>query len=282
LNRQKIPDSALFRYEIDPASGASNMVKGVAYRCYEGAWETLPNFQKLTPTATGTALNFNLKGVRTRDQDVGIQFAGYLEVPREGLYTFHLKSAAGSRLFLGEPPMRLTVLDEAGFAAPSPAGLIQAASGHPGTWVTAEGRVTQVREDAGGFEMELPAGTGLLEVELGEALPSSSTSLLNHWIRAAGFCRKVFTVGGQTQASTLLVPSAKEIALIETPLASRANAANGTETALTTTDAAWSPVFRTTSRPLPSRIRLAGLSWLTLPHPGLACRKRASFWKSRG
>jgi signal transduction histidine kinase len=237
LNRQKIPDSALFRYEIDPASGASNMVKGVAYRCYEGAWETLPDFQKLTPTATGTALNFNLKGVRTRDRNVGIQFAGYLEVAREGLYTFYLKSAAGSRLFLGEPAMRLTVLDETGFAAPSPAGLIQSASGQAGAWAAAEGRVTQVREDAGGFEMELPAGAGSLEVELGEALPSASTSLLNRWIRAAGFCRKVFTVGGQTQVSTLLVPSGKEIALIETPSDAQTNAENGIQAALTTSDA---------------------------------------------
>ena len=103
LARQNIPDSALFRTERDPATGLTNMINGLDYRCYEGRWVNLSaGFGQSKPVKAGHAANFDL-GVRTRDEGVGLEFSGYLAVPREGLYTFETESDDGSRLFVAEP-----------------------------------------------------------------------------------------------------------------------------------------------------------------------------------
>ena len=107
LARKKIPDSALFRTERDPATGLTNMMNGLDYRCYEGSWVNLSaGFGQSKPVKAGHAANFDL-GVRTRDESVGLEFSGYLEVPRAGLYAFETESDDGSRLFVGEQPVSL-------------------------------------------------------------------------------------------------------------------------------------------------------------------------------
>ena len=82
--RQKLPDSALLRAQAGTDSSVSNLVNGIDCRCYEGTWDSLPDFKLLLPVKTSTQANLDLKG-RTRDQHVGLQFTGYLEVPRDGL-----------------------------------------------------------------------------------------------------------------------------------------------------------------------------------------------------
>src|SRR6516164_2765297 len=56
--RQRIPDSALYRMEADQARGGSNLVHGVNYRCYEGNWARLPDFSRLKAVKMGAAANF--------------------------------------------------------------------------------------------------------------------------------------------------------------------------------------------------------------------------------
>ena len=43
------------------------IVSGLQYAYYEGDWESLPNFSKLTPVAAGEAEDFDLKLARRRD-----------------------------------------------------------------------------------------------------------------------------------------------------------------------------------------------------------------------
>ena len=107
LPRQRIPDSALFRVQTD-ATGATNFVNGLNYACYEAHGEILPDFKTLTPLKTGNVSNFDLAvmlGVMSRNEHVGLQFSGYLQVPRDGLYTFYLTSDDGSQLFIAEPSL---------------------------------------------------------------------------------------------------------------------------------------------------------------------------------
>ena len=73
---------------------------GLAYGYYEGSWTSLPNFQTLTPVATGSAANFNL-AVAPRDYNYALQFTGYVRVPADGQYTFSTNSDDGSRLYIG-------------------------------------------------------------------------------------------------------------------------------------------------------------------------------------
>jgi mono/diheme cytochrome c family protein len=69
------------------------------FSCYEGRWESLPDFDKLKPVSTGEAAGFDL-GVSGREHDFGLKFEGYLQVAREGTYSFTVGSDDGSRLFV--------------------------------------------------------------------------------------------------------------------------------------------------------------------------------------
>ena len=99
LERQRIPDAALFHRVTDPDGGTSRWEPGLVYRSYEGTWDSLPEFSRLQPTSQGRAANFDL-GLKTRTNDVGMEFMGGVEVPRDGLYTFFISSDDGSQLSL--------------------------------------------------------------------------------------------------------------------------------------------------------------------------------------
>lgn len=60
----------------------------------------MPDFDKLSPVATGTITTFDL-GVRKRDDSFAVIFEGFLQVPADGIYTFYLTSDDGSRLWIG-------------------------------------------------------------------------------------------------------------------------------------------------------------------------------------
>ncbi|HEY3324999.1 MAG TPA: cadherin domain-containing protein [Planctomycetota bacterium] len=75
---------------------------GVVYWFYttSGSGGVLPNFAQITPSKTGTALNFDLSP-RTTDYGISFQYFGYVTVPTTGVYTFYTTSDDGSRLYIG-------------------------------------------------------------------------------------------------------------------------------------------------------------------------------------
>jgi serine/threonine-protein kinase len=72
---------------------------GLRFAYYEGAWKTLPDFDKLKPIKTGTNGNVNLKP-RNRNENFGLVFTGQLVVAKPGKYTFFLSSDDGARLYI--------------------------------------------------------------------------------------------------------------------------------------------------------------------------------------
>ena len=68
-----------------------------AYSVYAGTWSALPNFNSLSPVATGTSPVIDLS-VTTRTANFGIQFTGTLTVPQAGTYLFSTRSDEGSDL----------------------------------------------------------------------------------------------------------------------------------------------------------------------------------------
>ena len=216
LPRQRVPDSALLRNETAASGGDSRLVNGVDFRCYEGDWASLPDFSLLTPVKTGKAANFDIRA-RTRDSNVALQFAGYLEVPRAGLYRFYLKSDDGSRLFVGEPTLQLSVIGRTAFPSPREMAIGQLLpdDAEGGQWAQVEGKVTLVREQPAGLQMELRAGAGCMRVELADDAGLSDAQLLNSRIRAVGFCQSTFNLNGERVAGVPLVPSGEEIHLLE-------------------------------------------------------------------
>jgi signal transduction histidine kinase len=215
LPRQKIPDSALFRKAPDPATGLTNMVNGLDYRCYEGAWLNLSSgFAQSKPVKAGHASNFDL-AVRSRDAQVGLEFSGYLEVQREGLYTFETESDDGSRLFVSEPAPGL---DPLGAGPPPTARRLMAAqvlSDEDGRWTEVEGTVAFAHETGGHVELELTADTGRMTLAVADGSGLSPTLLLHHSIRASGVGRAVHTLEGPRILGSLSVLSGADISLTE-------------------------------------------------------------------
>jgi len=77
--------------------GEMELVPGLRYEYYEGRWESLPDFDKLKPTASGEVDGLTLDP-RLRKDAFAFRFTGYLEVKVAGKYTFELTSNDGSRL----------------------------------------------------------------------------------------------------------------------------------------------------------------------------------------
>ncbi len=72
---------------------------GVAYRYYEGAWPSLPDFTTLTPVGLGAVSNFSLESAASQ-VNYGFSFDGYIQVPVDGFYDFYTNSDDGSRLWI--------------------------------------------------------------------------------------------------------------------------------------------------------------------------------------
>jgi signal transduction histidine kinase len=190
LSRRTIPDSALRHATVDGATGGTNYAAGLAYLGYEGNWEKLPDFTKLRPRKTGVATNFDLN-VRMCDEYTGLRFNGFIEVPQDGLYTFHLASDDGSRLFVGEPSVDVRVLAD----RPAPPALESAPAASPAAtnqgWVTLEGTVNfaSVREDAGGLQLQV--GKDEVRVELFDSHGPAPDFSAHSKVRISGVYRGV-------------------------------------------------------------------------------------------
>ena len=213
--RQKIPDAALYRVQVDAVTGVSNWVHGLDYRCCEVSGEVLPDFNPLPALAAGTVNNFDLR-VMARLEHVGLGFTGFLEVPSGGLYTFYTTSDDGSRLFVGEPSLRVSVIGRAAFPRPQPLAIGQTLrQGEDGQWVEVEGKVTFASEEPDGLRLEVSARTGRVSVELPSGSGFTPAFLLNRRVRATGFGQGAATSDGQRVLSILLVPGGQGIELME-------------------------------------------------------------------
>jgi hypothetical protein len=221
LSRRKIPGSSLVLPPADRIGGRTN---GLAYRCFEGDWLELPDFNLLTPIKTGAADGFDL-GVKTREEHAGLQFAGFIEVQRDGLYIFHLRSDDGSILWVGEPSMKLDIIGPSGFPKPQRIEIGQRLA--EGFWAEVEGKVNWARQRPGGWQMELQNGGNRLRVEATESDDRSVATLSNRWIRVEGFVQGARTVDGQTIAQVLLTSGGQKIETIPEPFQLEASGGGG-------------------------------------------------------
>ena len=82
----------------DPVS--TNYEQGILFARYEGEWESLPRFSKLTPTKEGIRDTITLTRKEATSSCYGIIFSGYIMIAESDFYTFRLTSDDGSRLFI--------------------------------------------------------------------------------------------------------------------------------------------------------------------------------------
>ncbi|MCH8510036.1 MAG: PKD domain-containing protein [Kiritimatiellae bacterium] len=90
-------DSVPFQQPDPPAAS----LEGLHYRYYEGVWNSLPQFDSLIPEKSGTVSTVSISP-REQNEDFGFVFEGYINVPEDDVYTFHLISNDGARLWIGD------------------------------------------------------------------------------------------------------------------------------------------------------------------------------------
>jgi mono/diheme cytochrome c family protein len=93
-----------FRAAYDKNLGKTRQpdMDDLQYRYYRDSWTKLPDFASLKHEDAGKLPSqlFDIN-VRTRNEDFGFVFEGFLIVPASGKYTFYLDSDDGSRLTVG-------------------------------------------------------------------------------------------------------------------------------------------------------------------------------------
>ncbi|HEV2481078.1 MAG TPA: glycoside hydrolase family 97 catalytic domain-containing protein [Puia sp.] len=101
---QKVaPDEAVStgRTGVDGWS-AGGGVQGLRYAYYEGKWDSMPAFGRLTPMKFGSVLSPVLDSIATRPDEYGLRFTGWITIPETGVYTFYTVSDDGSELYIGD------------------------------------------------------------------------------------------------------------------------------------------------------------------------------------
>jgi predicted alpha/beta superfamily hydrolase len=77
---------------------------GLKYSCYEGVWDSLPDFSKLKPVKTGIASNIDLSMAVKKDS-FALKFEGYVHIEEEDLYYMWITSDDGSEIYLNNMPI---------------------------------------------------------------------------------------------------------------------------------------------------------------------------------
>ncbi|HWD38750.1 MAG TPA: family 20 glycosylhydrolase [Fimbriimonas sp.] len=89
--------------------GVTNPAQGWVSSYYEGEWNQMPDFSKLTAAKSGPADHISTDG-RGRDENFGMQFDGFFKAEQDGVYQFALSSDDGSVLSIDDA----TVIDNDG------------------------------------------------------------------------------------------------------------------------------------------------------------------------
>jgi signal transduction histidine kinase len=211
---QRIPSEKLFRV-AGVANGITNWANGLDYRCFTGKWDRLPDFHSLPLIKSGVATNFDIT-VASRTDRVGLEFAGFVEITRPGIYTFSTRSDDGSQLLVGDVWMRCKTSGSANLPEPIPLG--QALSEEQEfVWAQLEGRVTFAGEKRGGWELEVSSGATKVFADVTSVLSKSAPPQLNSRVRVTGVCRKTVAQDGSLSAGKFLVPGAEHVELLEAP-----------------------------------------------------------------
>jgi signal transduction histidine kinase len=213
LARQTIPASALFQSATDSKSRST--LPGLRYRCFEGQWEKLPDFNSLVPQKSGTVSNFDI-AVKTRDENVGLEFTGFLEVPDDGIYKFYLSSDDGSQLFLNKTPTIISTIGTALVPIPQPAVVSQLLpDGQDCLWAETEGTITFMSRYKGHVEFELTAGEKQMRVEVLSASSEVPWYLLNSRVHIRGICSDIKNTAGQKYAGAMVVADWRDVRVLD-------------------------------------------------------------------
>jgi len=217
--KQRVPAEALWHQTVDGSH--TNWVPGIAFRLFEGDWQGTSSpwqyFATNRPTATGTVPNFDLTPAKSTNQ-FGMEFTGFIELPRTGMYEFTTVSDDGSLLFIDEEPPEISVL---GFSRSTP--LKRRAAGQ--AWEGAEdvtggalsGIASFAHQSEDGLDFELSGDNGRTFAHLLNPGPLTPKLLNGSRVQATGLLRKSLTPEGLEVAGQLLIPSEAAVEIMNLP-----------------------------------------------------------------
>jgi alpha-L-fucosidase len=87
------------KVEPAPSLDISNLKNGISYKYFEGNWDVLPDFNKLSPISTGNVKNFDISSAKAKEY-FGYEFDGFINLPKDGVYRFYTSSDDGSCLYI--------------------------------------------------------------------------------------------------------------------------------------------------------------------------------------
>lgn len=75
--------------------------KGLSYKYIHGTFRMVNDFLQMPPAKTGTVPSFSIEQ-REREQFFAFDYEGFINIPKDGLYTFYLATNDGGRLYIDD------------------------------------------------------------------------------------------------------------------------------------------------------------------------------------
>jgi len=104
LGNKAISETSSAQFEKVLPAAAMNITPsalGLNFSVYEGKWSALPAFDSMKAATTGVAKSFDIAS-RKGTEEYGFVFEGLIKIPADGIYTFHISSDDGSKLFIDD------------------------------------------------------------------------------------------------------------------------------------------------------------------------------------
>jgi hexosaminidase len=99
--RSVVYGATLLRRPLKPAVPRGDRKPGLAYTLFEGRFSTTKDLEAAVPRAAGRADSVDHHRFG-REEDYGVIFKGYLNVPADGFYQFASESDDGSMLYIDD------------------------------------------------------------------------------------------------------------------------------------------------------------------------------------
>ncbi len=97
----EIVKATLTKVTPEPALKVDNLQDGLKFEYFEGEWDTLPDFDSLTPKTSGITQAINLEK-KEKEEYFGLRLSGYVKVNKAEVYLFLLSSDDGSSLVIDD------------------------------------------------------------------------------------------------------------------------------------------------------------------------------------
>lgn len=95
LRRASSSNARPYDSEPIPAVTPSAVVQGLDYTAFEMSTPWVPDWTTQTSVASGTVVTPDLSA-RTRADDIGLHFSGFIQIPADGTYTFYVNTDTGA------------------------------------------------------------------------------------------------------------------------------------------------------------------------------------------